>query len=65
MGKQVASLVAQGDEEAGRQALEELYPTGGLVEKTDVAQAILYLASDDSKSVTGTELVIDGGYLAS
>lgn len=65
MGKQVASLVAHGDEEAGRQALEELYPTGCLVEKTDVAQAILYLASDDSKSVTGAELVIDGGYLAS
>ena len=65
MGKQVASLVAHGDEEEGRQALEELYPTGCLVEKTDVAQAVLYLASDDSKSVTGAELVIDGGYLAS
>jgi NAD(P)-dependent dehydrogenase (short-subunit alcohol dehydrogenase family) len=27
-----------------------------------VAYGVLYLASDESKFVTGTELVIDGGY---
>jgi NAD(P)-dependent dehydrogenase (short-subunit alcohol dehydrogenase family) len=30
----------------------------------EVSYGALYLASDESSFVTGTELVIDGGYLA-
>ena len=30
----------------------------------DIAYGVLYLASDEAKFVTGTELVIDGGYTA-
>lgn len=30
----------------------------------DVAYAVIYLASDESKFITGTEIVIDGGYTA-
>jgi NAD(P)-dependent dehydrogenase (short-subunit alcohol dehydrogenase family) len=33
-------------------------------EAEDVARGILFLASDDSAFVTGTELVVDGGMTA-
>ena len=33
-------------------------------EANDVAFAALYLGSDESKYITGTELTIDGGILA-
>jgi NAD(P)-dependent dehydrogenase (short-subunit alcohol dehydrogenase family) len=33
-------------------------------EPEDIAWAVVYLASDESKFVTGTELVVDGGYTA-
>jgi NAD(P)-dependent dehydrogenase (short-subunit alcohol dehydrogenase family) len=38
-------------------------PQGRLGTGDDIANGILYLASDESSYVTGTELVIDGGYL--
>ncbi len=41
-----------------------LHPLGRLGEADDVAYGILYLASDESRFVTGSELVIDGGYTA-
>ncbi len=47
-----------------RQALVALHPLGHLGEADDVGYAILYLASDESKFVTGSEVVVDGGYTA-
>jgi 3(or 17)beta-hydroxysteroid dehydrogenase len=44
--------------------LEALHPVGHLGEPNDVAYGVLYLASDESTFVTGSELVIDGGYTA-
>jgi len=41
------------------------HPVGHLGEPDDVAYGVLYLASDESKFVLGSELVIDGGLLAS
>lgn len=40
------------------------YPIGHLGEAADIAYGVLYLASDESKFMLGSELVIDGGYLA-
>jgi NAD(P)-dependent dehydrogenase (short-subunit alcohol dehydrogenase family) len=39
-------------------------PLGRLGQPDDVARGILYLASDESRFVTGAELVIDGGLTA-
>lgn len=50
--------------EMARNAMEKLHPLGVLGEPEDVAYGVLYLASDESKFVTGSELVIDGGYTA-
>jgi len=53
-----------GGAEEFRQALDEMHPIGHVGEAEDIAYGILYLASDDAKFVTGSELVIDGGYTA-
>ena len=57
-------LKSGGDVAAGRKALDALHPLGHVGEPDDIAYGILYLASDESKFVTGSELVIDGGYTA-
>ena len=41
-----------------------LAPVGRLGQPQDIAYGVLYLASDESSFVTGSELVIDGGYTA-
>lgn len=57
-------LKQQGDVEAGRFELDRLHPIGHIGEPDDIAYGILYLASEESKFVTGSELIIDGGYTA-
>lgn len=52
------------DTDAFKQSLADLHALGKVGEPDDVAYGILYLASDESKFVTGSELVIDGGYTA-
>lgn len=47
-----------------RKKLDSLHPIGHVGEPEDIAYGALYLASDESKFVTGSELVIDGGYTA-
>jgi len=57
-------LEALGDLEEGRKATGALHPLGHLGEPDDIAWGAVYLASDEAKFVTGSELVIDGGYTA-
>jgi len=44
--------------------LDALHPIGHIGEPDDIAYGIVYLASDEAKFITGSELVIDGGYTA-
>jgi len=56
-----------GEGEQRQKIIEEVefgIPMGHFGEPSDVAYGILYLASDESKYVTGIELTIDGGILA-
>jgi NAD(P)-dependent dehydrogenase (short-subunit alcohol dehydrogenase family) len=56
-----------GEGEQRQKMIEEIengIPMGRFGEPMDVANGILYLASDESKYVTGIELMIDGGIIA-
>ena len=49
---------------AARRATEALIPLGRLGQPDDLIGAVLFLASDESKWVTGSTVTVDGGYLA-
>jgi NAD(P)-dependent dehydrogenase (short-subunit alcohol dehydrogenase family) len=49
---------------AARQATEALIPLGRLGQPDDLVGAVLFLAADESRWVTGSTLTVDGGYLA-
>ena len=61
--EQLAKSSPQGLE-AYRRELDAKHPIGHVGEPDDIAAEIVYLASDEAKFVTGSELVIDGGYTA-
>jgi NAD(P)-dependent dehydrogenase (short-subunit alcohol dehydrogenase family) len=50
------------DQEAARKEFADLHPVGFIGQPEDVAYAALYLASDESRFVTGIALPVDGGY---
>ncbi len=49
---------------AARRATEALIPLGRLGQPDDLVGAVLFLASDESRWVTGSTVTVDGGYLA-
>jgi len=52
------------DLDAARRGADALHPLGHMGEPDDIAWAVVYLASDEAKFVTGAELAVDGGYTA-
>ena len=68
MGREVLSAVSAatgaGDNEA-RTAMAQRHPLGHLGEVANIADAITFLASDRAAFMTGSEMVVDGGFTAS
>lgn len=56
--------VAQEDNAANYDATMALIPMGFMGEPNDIANMNLFLASDESKYITGAEFVVDGGMTA-
>ena len=61
---QVKMIERAADPVAYRRHLETRQPIGRMAEPVEVANAILYLASDEAAYAVGTDLVLDGGWLA-
>ena len=59
-----AMIEASPDHDKARAQLTRAAPLGRLGDVDDVAYLILYLASDESKFITGAEMVVDGGATA-
>src|SRR6266849_923860 len=53
-----------GDAEATLAKRLRRVPLGKALQPAEIARAVLYFACEDSAGVTGTSLVVDGGYLA-
>ena len=59
--KQIGQVANVSAEQAEQMSLRQV-PFGEVGEPDDVAWLILYLASDESKYVTGSEFMVDGGW---
>lgn len=65
IGGMVAAAQALGTDEARERArAAKLHPLGRIGRVTDVANAVLFLVSDAAAFMTGSELVVDGGWTA-
>lgn len=52
------------DPAAARGMLENIAPVGRMGSMAEIVSLLMYLASDDSKFMTGSEIVIDGASTA-
>ncbi len=56
---------APGQAEAAKKELEKTIPLGRYAEPVEIGQLVLFLSGDESRFITGTTQVIDGGMNAS
>jgi 3-oxoacyl-[acyl-carrier protein] reductase len=54
----------QPDPAAARKQITDRYPLGRFAEPRDVANAAVFLASDDASYLTGIDVIVDGGLRA-
>jgi NAD(P)-dependent dehydrogenase (short-subunit alcohol dehydrogenase family) len=64
VGARLAGQRAGGDVEALLAQRVQRIPLGFMGDGRDTASAVLFLASDEARFITGTELVVDGGMIA-
>lgn len=57
-------LDGQGDADAALQAVLAAHPIGRVAQPKEIAEAIMFMISDKSSFVTGSNLQVDGGYSA-
>ena len=57
-------FAATPDPVAARAEMEGSYPGGRIAQPREVAQAVLFLASDEASFVSGTYIIVDGGLTA-
>jgi NAD(P)-dependent dehydrogenase (short-subunit alcohol dehydrogenase family) len=62
--RRLAEKYAGGDYEGFAAHRAKQVPMGRMGDSLDVAHAVLFLASDEARYVTGTEIVVDGGITA-
>jgi 3(or 17)beta-hydroxysteroid dehydrogenase len=58
------AMTRSNDMDAAREASRVRHPIGRLGTADDIALAVIFLASDDAKFMTGSALVVDGGLTA-
>ncbi len=57
-------IAAYGSFDAKMKKVSALHPIGRVGQPEEIAAGVVFLASDESSFMTGSELVIDGGYTA-
>ena len=62
LGEAIAA--SGGDDSEIRKQLAESHPVGRIGQPEDIAQAVLFLASDRASFITGDSLCVDGGIMA-
>lgn len=60
----IEGMMGSDDSSSAREDFEAMVPLGRYAESIDIANVVLFLASDDSRYVTGAQYTIDGGMLA-